>query len=78
MMELALHDTAKVAPGLGMTLFSIAWRNLWRNGRRTWLTTGGIAFAVLLMLFGRAMQDGSFDIMIDNADVSFPASPARD
>ena len=45
---------------------TIAWRNLWRNRRRTWLTSGGVAFAVWLLVFGQSMQDGSFEIMIDN------------
>ncbi|MEM8767930.1 MAG: FtsX-like permease family protein [Pseudomonadota bacterium] len=44
----------------------IAWRNLWRNRRRTWLTAGGIAFAVWLLIFSMSMQDGSFEMMIDN------------
>lgn len=44
----------------------IAWRNLWRNRRRTWLTSGGIAFAVWLLIFAISMQDGSFEVMVDN------------
>jgi len=47
-------------------LFTIAWRNLWRNRRRTWLTSGGIAFAVWLLVFAMSMQVGAFDSMIDN------------
>ena len=48
-------------------LFAIAWRNLRRNRRRTWLTAGGIAFAVWMLIFARSMQDGTFIVMIDNA-----------
>jgi ABC-type lipoprotein release transport system permease subunit len=52
--------------GAGAHTLSIAWRNLWRNRRRTWLTSGGIAFAVWLLVFALSMQDGSFEIMVDN------------
>ena len=45
---------------------NIAWRNLWRNRRRTWLTAGGIAFAIWMLVFARSTQEGSFDLMIDN------------
>lgn len=45
---------------------TIAWRNLWRNRRRTWLTASGIAFAVWMLVFGMSMQVGTFEIMIDN------------
>jgi ABC-type lipoprotein release transport system permease subunit len=45
---------------------AIAWRNLWRNRRRTWLSAGGIAFAVWMLVLSLSMQDGSFEIMIDN------------
>ncbi|HEY5681657.1 MAG TPA: FtsX-like permease family protein [Pseudomonadales bacterium] len=48
-------------------LLRIGWRNLARNRRRTWLTAGGIAFAVLLVVFSMAMQLGQYDIMMENA-----------
>lgn len=53
--------------GLGMTVWRIAWRNLWRNRRRTWLTSGGIAFALWMLTFAVSMNEGTFGMMIDNA-----------
>jgi len=53
-----------VAPGL---IVLIAWRNLWRNPRRTGLSIGAIGFAVALLLFAMAQQAGNYTIMIDNA-----------
>ena len=42
----------------------LAWRNLWRVPRRTWLTAGGVAFAVILVVFMRSMHGGIFDATI--------------
>ncbi len=69
MAEIALPRTTISKPKVRIRghLFAIAWRNLWRNRRRTWLTAGGIAFAVWMLIFARSMQDGTFIIMIDNA-----------
>lgn len=45
----------------------IGWRNLWRNGRRTALTAGGIAFAVFLVVSAMCLQFGSYEIMEETA-----------
>jgi ABC-type lipoprotein release transport system permease subunit len=50
----------------GVSVWALAWRNLWRNPRRTWLTAGGIGFAVWLLVFGMSMQDGTLMVMVDN------------
>lgn len=57
---------APASAGRGL-LPAVAWRNLWRNGRRTWLTAGGIAFAIMLIVFAMSFQRGSYAQTIDNA-----------
>jgi len=43
----------------------MAWRNLWRNKRRTLITVGSIFFGVLLSTLMSSMQDGTYGNMID-------------
>jgi len=45
----------------------MAWRNLWRHGRRTWLTTLAMVFSNVLLVFLISLQYGSYDLMIDNS-----------
>ena len=72
MAEVSIHKVpATSALSIGgrhgsQGVWVLAWRNLWRNRRRTWLTCGGIAFAVWLLVFALSMQNGTFEIMIDN------------
>ncbi|MDZ7670619.1 MAG: FtsX-like permease family protein [Gammaproteobacteria bacterium] len=54
------------AAGLPMPL-RIAWRNLWRNTRRTALTAGGVAFAVFLVTAAMCLQLGSYHTMKETA-----------
>ncbi|MDW3193692.1 MAG: FtsX-like permease family protein [Cytophagales bacterium] len=51
-----------------MKLYLImAWRNVWRNKKRTWITASSIAFAVFFAVVMQSMQLGSYERMIDNS-----------
>jgi len=43
----------------------LAWRNLWRNKRRTLITVASIFFGVLISTVMNSMQDGTYSNMID-------------
>ena len=48
------------------TIVKLAWRNIWRNKRRTSITVTSIVLAVLLSAFMVSIQKGAWDKMIDN------------
>ena len=54
-------------PAVGGTLVTMAWRNLWRVRRRTWLTAGGVGFAVFFIVMHRSIAVGAFDTTIELA-----------
>jgi ABC-type lipoprotein release transport system permease subunit len=49
------------------TMLALAWRNLWRHKRRTWLTVGAMVFSNILLVFLISLQIGNYDMMIDNS-----------
>jgi ABC-type lipoprotein release transport system permease subunit len=45
----------------------LAWRNLWRHARRTWLTIGAMVFSNTLLVFMISFQFSMYELMIDNS-----------
>ena len=45
----------------------MAWRNVWRNPRRTWLTVCAIGFACVVLIFMLSFQFGSYETMINSS-----------
>ena len=44
-------------------IVSVAWRNIWRQPTRTWLSLFGMAFISMLLVFVLSFQLGSYDTM---------------
>lgn len=48
-----------------LTNLKLAWRNIWRNKRRTLITVASIFFGVLLSAYMTSMQEGSYSKMVE-------------
>jgi ABC-type lipoprotein release transport system permease subunit len=47
-------------------ILKLIWRNLWRNSRRTWITTASISFSVFLAIAMQSFQRGVFTNLVNN------------
>lgn len=54
-----------------MLYLNLAWRNIWRNKRRTVITMLSIVVAVFLAATMRSMQEGQYSDMIENTVGTF-------
>ena len=64
----AAAPAAATPAGAARGMFArVAWRNLWRSKLRTWMSAGGIAFAVFLVSFFMALQSGTYGGWIEGA-----------
>lgn len=47
-------------------IFTLAWKNMWRNPHRTFINMAAILFAVLLSVLTSSLKTGIFDNLVNN------------
>jgi ABC-type lipoprotein release transport system permease subunit len=58
--------------GTTAIVLRLAWRNLWRNQRRTWIMLGAIIVGVWAMIFMNALMRGMVDDMVKQGIEALP------
>lgn len=48
------------------TLIKLAWRNIWRNKRRSFISIASVLFAVLFAISADSLERGSYEMQIEN------------
>jgi len=66
-VTVASGDEPRAATRRAALGLRLAWRNLWRNPRRTLLTLSAVAFATTILVFMVALQRGGYGAMIESA-----------
>ncbi len=54
-----------------MWLLKLAWKNLWRNRSRTYITTSAVAFATVVSVLAKSLQEGVFNNLVKNIVSSY-------
>jgi len=48
------------------TLIKLAWRNIWRNKRRSMISIASVLFAVLFAISAESLERGTYELQIEN------------